>query len=96
MNGPGHYVEAERLQGMAATLAASVGQRMVDDKAPTDADRFVLSCEANMLAHAQVHASLALAAATAGEWLLPVATGQHAQDFRALITGQATPAEAAS
>lgn len=53
MNGPEHYREAERL------LAAVVG----DDQSPCldDSNRIV----ANTIAAAQVHATLALAAATA-------------------------------
>lgn len=60
MNGPEHYTEAEKLLKLAAD-----GPGRVASRSPEVPAEVVVGVIANVLAEAQVHATLALAAAAA-------------------------------
>ena len=67
MNGPKHYAEAERLVGVHAEMAAKIRESA---NRPISIDEVTLagSAAGQALQLAQVHATLALAAATARAW----------------------------
>lgn len=65
MNGPQHYAEAERLLEAAAETYAGVGQEAVRNKRLRSGDEMIVALGDGMVTAAQVHATLALAAATA-------------------------------
>lgn len=63
--GPEHYKEAERLIGIAAKLTMDTVQHAKDNGADAGEMQVMAAHSANFLAEAQVHATLAHAAATA-------------------------------
>lgn len=65
MTGPEHYKEAERLIEIAAKLSMKTVQHAKENGADAGEMQVMASHSANFLAEAQVHATLALAAATA-------------------------------
>ncbi len=75
MRGPEHYAEAERLTADAAALVQDAGMQTIGEA--------VLYAN-HLLARAQVHATLAQAAATAAGWSIP-ADGSTASEWRQLI-----------
>lgn len=76
MTGPEHYRKAERLLAESQTILRP------NDEGPCEADRTI--------AEAQVHATLALAAATAAQ---DTAAGMTQEDHRAWTEAAITPAE---
>ncbi len=65
MTGPEHYKEAERLIAIAAKLSMETVQHAKDNGADAGEMQVMAAHSANFLAEAQVHATLALAAAYA-------------------------------
>ena len=65
MTGPEHYREAERLIAIAAKLTMETVEHAKDNGANAAEMQVMAAHSANFLAEAQVHATLALAAASA-------------------------------
>lgn len=84
MTGPEHYREAERLLRLATKQPAGDGPH--EDKSPTDVT-FVE--DADILAAAQVHATLALAAATGLAGDLPINDCEAWRDVAATTATEA-------
>lgn len=82
--GAEHYQEAERLLLAYHDSLAEFSEERLE---AMDADELqaVQAVVATGLAAAQVHATLAQAAATAGEWIWPTGDARAAQEWRPLL-----------
>jgi len=78
MKGAEHYREAERLNKAAADQVSNVGQALNDGNLHSAAVAAAMTMVATLIARAQVHATLALAAATA----YPAAKDWHGDEDR--------------
>jgi hypothetical protein len=84
VNGPGHYAEAERLMACAMQGAADLVAEA--EKQPGDIDMLLSSGQrniANFIGLANVHATLALAAATAQSTIDRLIGDDNLDDARA-------------
>lgn len=85
MNGPEHYAEAERLTAVYRDAITAAEQMPNDTGLQAEERAIAISNAHSLLTKAQVHATLASAAAAAGQWVWPLADGETAKEWRELL-----------